>query len=45
MWWQVLQDQQYMFGVKSLLMIEKVLVMRNIQVAVLFFVQKNEKLS
>ena len=41
----VLQDQQYMFGVKSLLMVEKVLVMRNIQVAVLFFVQKNEKLS
>ena len=32
----ILQDQQYMFGVKSLLMVEKVLLMRNNLVAVLF---------
>ena len=32
----ILQDQQYMFGVKSLLMVEKVLLMRNDLVAVLF---------
>jgi len=32
----VLQDQQYMFGVKYLLMVKKVLLMRKNLVAVLF---------
>ena len=32
----ILQDKQYMFGVKSLLVVEKVLLMRNNLVAVLF---------
>jgi len=32
----ILQDQQYMFGVKSLLMVEKVLLMRNNLVAMFF---------
>jgi len=32
----ILQDQQYMFGVKSLLVVEKVLLTRNNLVAVLF---------
>jgi len=32
----ILQDQQYMFGVKSLLLVEKVLLMRKNLVAVLF---------
>jgi len=32
----VLQDQQYMFGVKSLLMVTKLLLMRKDLVAVLF---------
>jgi len=32
----VLRDQQYMFGVKSLLMVDEVLLMRNDLVAVLF---------
>jgi len=32
----ILQEQQYMFGVKSLLVVEKVLLMRNNPVAVLF---------
>jgi len=31
----VLRDQQYMFGVKSLLMVEKVMLMKNL-VAMLF---------
>jgi len=32
----ILQDQQYMFGVRSLLMVEKVLLMRKNQVTMLF---------
>jgi len=32
----ILQDQQYMFGVKSLIMLEKVLLIRKNLVAVLF---------
>jgi len=32
----ILQDQQYMFGVKSLLMVEKVLLIMNNMVAMLF---------
>jgi len=32
----VLRDQQYMFGVKSLFMVEKVLLMRNDLLAMLF---------
>jgi len=32
----ILQDQQYMFGVKSLLMVEELLLMRKNMVAVLF---------